>query len=213
MTAAGRAGEGIGAIVAHRICALRAQDLTVHRGIPTTTVARTIFDLARSLDAHRLRRAIDRAEINHRFDAARLYELMERHPRRPGVPRLRELLADYAEPALTRSGLEDLLLAALNAAGLPRPLTNGWIAVSGGEGYSPDLLWPEAALIVEADGRRLHTSPVRRDADARRDRRLQLCGYTVLRFTDVEITRCTHAVVAEIAEALRRHGTPRQQQR
>jgi very-short-patch-repair endonuclease len=54
---------------------------------------------------------------------------------------------------------------------------NVWLA---GLGLEVDLLWREAALVVELDGRRYHAH--RRRADAERDARLRAAGFDVRRY-------------------------------
>jgi hypothetical protein len=50
---------------------LHADETTFVRGLPVTSVARTLFDLAGGLEAHQLRRAVERAEQLELFDPSR----------------------------------------------------------------------------------------------------------------------------------------------
>jgi len=63
---------------------LRADKTTVHRGVPVTTAARTLLDLAAVLDEQRLARAAERAEALRLASATSLEALVPRYPRRPG---------------------------------------------------------------------------------------------------------------------------------
>ncbi|WP_307834314.1 DUF559 domain-containing protein [Paractinoplanes lichenicola] len=65
-----------------------------------------------------------------------------------------------------------------------------------------DLLWPDERCVVEIDGPE-HCHPVRFEADRRRDVRLQLDGYAVLRFTNARITHDLGAVVHQIGTYVR----------
>ena len=49
---------------------LDPRDVTVHRGIPVTTVARTFVDLTDMLDADELTNVIKEAAFRQRFDLA-----------------------------------------------------------------------------------------------------------------------------------------------
>jgi hypothetical protein len=119
-----------------RACKSRAE-LRVHHattrdvlrradGLPVTTVARTIFDLAPVLTLHRLERVCHRAEVLRIPDAAPLTALLDAHPRRAGVPAVRAALATLAagDPQMTRNELEERFLELVALAGLPRPLAS-----------------------------------------------------------------------------------------
>jgi predicted transcriptional regulator of viral defense system len=58
----------------HRSTTLTARDVTVHEGIPVTTVARTIIDLARVLPTDALEKVVDRADQRRLVDFADLRE-------------------------------------------------------------------------------------------------------------------------------------------
>src|SRR4051794_21144645 len=80
---------------------LAADEIRELDGIPTTTVARTLIDLAAVVPPHQLRRAVERAEQLELFDLRELRRLTPRPRRRPGVPKLVELLDDIASHGLT----------------------------------------------------------------------------------------------------------------
>ena len=68
------------------------------------------------------------------------------------------ILAEHAPGStLTRNDLEEAFLAICDRAGLPRPQVNVWIALEP-TGYEADFLWRAERLIVEADGRDVHTT-------------------------------------------------------
>ena len=64
-----------------------------------------------------------------------------------------------------------------------------------------DCHWPRSMLVVEVDGPG-HSRPATRRDDARRDRKLRAAGYTVLRFTDVEIEQRPEDVLARLLGCL-----------
>jgi very-short-patch-repair endonuclease/predicted transcriptional regulator of viral defense system len=161
-------------IVIHRTRRLTADDLTRRNNIPVTTLARTVVDLASTLDARALARALNEARIRHGLRDATLRRTLAALPRRKGAARLRVLLEPNDAP--TRSALEDRFLELVARHGLPRPEVNQRVA-----GYEVDMLWRDARLIVELDGRRYHHS--RFEQDRERDAELVAAGYRVVRIT------------------------------
>src|SRR4051812_4872059 len=66
----------------HRSRTLTPNDVTTHFGIPVTTPARTLLDLAEVLDTASLTRAVNEARLAHRVTLAELAELIARSPGR-----------------------------------------------------------------------------------------------------------------------------------
>ncbi|MGB7589584.1 MAG: type IV toxin-antitoxin system AbiEi family antitoxin domain-containing protein [Solirubrobacterales bacterium] len=189
----GRAPEGI---AAHRDGSLRAPDRTVVRGIPCTSLARTLLDLAGVVDVRELRSLITEAEVLHLFDLTALQEVMDRNRGRRGIARLRLVISEFdPRVELTRQELERRFLALCDRAGLPTPEINAPLELDGGN-LIPDFLWREAGLIVETDGRQFHDTASAFERDRLRDQRLTLAGWRVI--------RCTwRQVVGEPAELAR----------
>jgi hypothetical protein len=156
-------------IVIHRTARLAESETTKHRGIPTTTVARTLVELKDVLPERAVKTAIEEAERLRLFDLASLYAVVERNPGRARV----EI---EAEPAFTRNDLERRVLDI--CAGLPRPIVNSRLG-----DYEPDFLWREQRLIVETDGRETHATRAAFERDRARDAELTADGYRVVRFT------------------------------
>jgi hypothetical protein len=120
----------------------------VRHGIPVTTVARTLLDLADVLDRQQLRRAVTEAEYRRRFDLSFLNAVVENNPGRRG----RKLIeAVEARPHRTRSPLEDRFLRFVERWGVVEPESGVWI-----EGYELDFVWPRVGLAVELDGLAAH---------------------------------------------------------
>ena len=90
------------------------------------------------------------------------------------------------------------MLALCDGEDLPRPLVNKDV-----EGEKVDFHWPGYLLIAEADSKRWHGTTRRRERDIVRDRKLQLNGWRVLRFSWREIVLTPAAVAAELAPFLR----------
>jgi hypothetical protein len=166
---------------------LPTDEITAHDGIPVTTVARTLLDLATTLDAHRLERAIAEAEYRRYADSPSLPELLERYPRRPGTRTLRTVLASgNASRGITRSALEDRFLRFLDARGLPRPELNAPLELEG-RWIEVDCLWRAERVIVELDDRASHTRTRNFESDRVRDRRLQALGWDPVRVTGLQL--------------------------
>ena len=103
---------------------------------------------------------------------------------RRGAAALRAVLSEVRlGTTLTRNELEERLLAICRAAALPRPGVNAWIPYPEGGGAEADFLWREHRLIAEVDGRDVHTTRRAFEHDRRRDQRLMLAGWRVVRFT------------------------------
>lgn len=189
-------------IVGHRSRLLRPEDLTAVRGIPVTTVARTLADLAPLLDPQGLDRVWRRAEELRAIDVFAIARQLR--PGRAGTAALRRLLAAVDEgllSTLTRSELEILFLELVAAAGLPTPLMNVPIDVAGGR-YEVDALWPSVRLVVELDGWSVHGTRSAFESDRRRDADLARAGFRVVRFTWQRVVTDPVAVASTLSDLL-----------
>lgn len=156
-------------------------EVTRLHGLPTTTPARTLLDLAGVLDLGQLRLAINEAHANRLHLSPSLPELVERHPRRKGAANLRLLIAEnQVGLGITKRQFETRFFGFLVEFDFPMPLINHPILVEG-ETFVVDFAWPEARLIVETDGDAFHSTPQKRASDKRRDRRLRAIGWSVIR--------------------------------
>jgi hypothetical protein len=189
----------------HRIDAMQPDEATSLHGIPLTTPARTLLDLAAVLSAGELERALARALRAQQPPAGEsggleeaLVALVERYPGRAGTPHLRFLLEQDAL-VFTRSHAEEVFLAIIQRGGLPPPETNVRVLR-----FEVDCLFRAARLVVEIDGFRYHGSPAALDRDRTRDQTLNLAGYDVLRFTWKQLDREPDRVLANVAMALGR---------
>jgi hypothetical protein len=163
-----------------------------------------LLDLAGVVSADQLRNAITQAEVLRLFDLASLREVMDRSRGRRGIARLRRAIAEH-EPRdeRAREGLERKFLALCRRAGLPLPEVNVPLFAAGVQ-FEADFLWREARLIVETDDRRSHATITAFEKDRRRDRRLTVAGWRVLRCTwrqvgdePVELARAIRTLLAQ----------------
>lgn len=187
----------------HRCGRLSRGEVTVHRGIPVTTVARTLLDAAPGLPATGLARAVERSEILRLFDLTAVEQAIDLHPNHPGAASLAAAVELYRDDQPTRSELEVMLLALCDAHALPRPLVNRVV-----EGYEIDFLWPEHGLVVETDGRETHLTRAAFERDRARDARLTVAGYRVVRFTYRQILVEPATVTATLRALLAQPGGP-----
>ena len=170
---------------------LPADEVTVHDGIPVTTVARTLLDLARAVDQRQVERAINEAEVLRLWDDVSLAALLERYPRRAGSRKVRGALRDRQEgPTITRNDLEENFLALVRRASLPRPEVNATLEASG-RTFEIDFLWREQRLAVELDGHEAHGTRAAFEQDRERDRILSAAGWRPACFTWRQLDRVT----------------------
>jgi len=188
-------------IRAHATLSLSAADVTVDEGIPTTTVARTLLDLAEVASRREVERAIDRAEVLRVFDLADVEAALERANGRRGAGALRRALEATAAPAPTMSELEEAFLALCATHRLPRPEVNVWVALGGGH-IRADFLWRAERLVVETDGYAFHSGLRAFERDHDRDTRLWLAGWKVRRFTWRQVTQQAQQTAATVRAAL-----------
>jgi very-short-patch-repair endonuclease len=181
--------------------AIAGDERTVHAGIPVTSPARTLLDLAAVLDFHQLKRALERAEALRLADATPLVALIERHPGRRGMANLRTAMNEEIRPALTKSELERVFLTFLERAGLPLPRTNVWLQI-GADWIEVDCVWRERRVIAELDSRAYHQTSAAFERDRHRDRRLQAAGWRPIRITDRALRKERDTLVADVRALL-----------
>jgi hypothetical protein len=159
---------------------LPADEITIRRGIPVTTVPRTLLDLATVLPANQLQRAFHEAEEHLLPDPLSLPDLLARHPGRHGTPAIRALLEATAE-------------------------VSAWLHVRG-RSFECDFLWRDTRLIAELDGRAWHDTALAFERDRARDRRLAARGWRVIRLTWRQLQRDATALAAGLRTVLHRQS-------
>ena len=213
MTAA-TSRRGAAGIRLHRSRSLDARDTTTHQAMPTTTVARTLLDLAATVKPERLERALVQAERLRIYDHAKILDVLARANGHRGQRPL--ALATAREPKFTRSDLESRLLRIIREAGLPEPNANAVLDALDHPRIEADLYWPAHRLIVETDGWDTHRTRQAFESDRAKDAALTAAGYRVIRFTwrtpDATIERRLRALLAgqdRSSPAERAHSTVR----
>ncbi len=171
------------------------RDATVLRGIPVTTVARTLVDLAAVLPVDELARACHEAGVLYRTTPAQVEAVLARRPNSPGAARLRRVLR--GEVHVTLSELERRFLALLGDTGLVLPQTNR----RAGE-RRVDCRWPEQRLIVELDSYRYHQSRRAWEQDRRREREARARGDEFRRYTYGDVFEDPRLMLQELRQLL-----------
>ena len=197
LVSANPAGKPRGVQV-HRTRILSSKDTRIHQGLPVTSPARTLLDLAPLLTARQLERAYDQALVHHLTRPAHITELLKRSRGHPGHGRLTQIHhRERTTAGLTRSEAEELFLRLIRQARLPEPEVNAKL-----HGFEVDFLWRPQHVIVEIDGYRFHSTRSAFERDHHRDATLTAHGYTTLRFTWRQLKYDALAVIATVARAL-----------
>ena len=207
VTVRGRSHRKRAGIDVHRSTTLTPDDLTTVDGIPCTTVARTLLDLAQVIKGRPLERALDQAEILDLLDLAALDDQIERNKARPAAKRLQAVLDQhYTGSTPTWSELEEALLAACRRAKLPMPEVNALIDPGDDDptAIRVDFVWRDQRVIVETDGHETHHTRRAFEEDRLRDQRLIVAGWTVIRITWRQLTQRPDEVMQRLARLLSR---------
>ena len=155
---------------------LDKRDLTTFRGIPITTPARTLIDLAPDLVPYELARACHEAGVKYRTTPRQVNEALARRPNARGARKLRRILT--GDERITASKLERRFLGLLEEENLPLPLTNKPAGT-----HRVDCRWPQVPLTVELDSYTYHRSRHAWEQDRRREREAHARGDEFRRYT------------------------------
>jgi Transcriptional regulator, AbiEi antitoxin/Protein of unknown function (DUF559) len=188
-------------IPVHRPGRLHRFDVSVVDGIPVTSFARTLVDCSVRLSLGQLARALDAGLIAHQVSLLAVERVLEGLPpgpnRRPSVIRtLLDERGDETEQGESRPEMR--VHRVLVAAGLPAPTQQHWVDV--GQRYRLDLAYPAAKIAIEYDSWKFHRARTAFDGDRRRDRLLQIAGWTVLRFTS---STTDEEIISTVAQFVR----------
>jgi very-short-patch-repair endonuclease len=187
-----RAVDGVQLHVSGR---LRPGDITTNGRFPTTTVPRTLLDLAARYDHRALLRALAEAEFQHDLRPADIRATLRRG--HPGSANLRAALnAHTPGHGEMKSRLERRFRQLLIRHNIELPRRNQPTGP-----WTVDCLWPEQRVVVELDGGQ-HDRPHQADLDRRRDLWLRAHGYTVLRYGHRQLVDQPADVIADLLAAL-----------
>jgi very-short-patch-repair endonuclease len=188
----------------HRARTLREHEVTTRHGIPVTTVARTVLDMAARLTQSRLENLLNEVERRELTDYPALDALARAHAGHRGASKLRQTLRTHeAGTKLTKSDLEILFRQICKDHGLPEPRVNHTV-----HGKTVDFLFADQRLIVEADSWTYHKTRRSFEDDRARDVITAQAGYQTLRFTDRQLGHDPAAVASAIRALLQSGGSP-----
>lgn len=179
-------------LITHRMNTVPFAEVSVYRGIPVTTVPRTLVDLAPRLGFDELAAACHEADVLHGTAPGATLAIARG---RPGAQKLRAILDGDHPTVLSR--LEKLFLAALAADVLPRPITNR----PQGAHYV-DCRWPGRRLTVELDSYRFHHTRHAWEQDRERERAARARGDEFRRYTWRDVAEEPAPMLADLRRLL-----------
>ena len=178
---------------------------TVEKGIPVTSVPRTILDLAATEPLDTVENLLREMEFLELRDRLSLPDLIERYPGKRGIRKVQAALERLEEDPVgrKRSRLEERFTPFLRRHHLPLPRFNEPI-VLGTKRYQVDCHWPSTRQIVELDGWQGHRTKTAFREDRARDRALRVAGYSVTRLTWNQLDDEPEAIAADLRALLSR---------
>ena len=199
-------GRRFDGVIVHRTrLPLSIDVVTLDDGLPITSLARTVFDLASCLRPNRLEHVIQTAMIHQGLTADEFwacYQPLARHGVR-GLRALRQtvfkLMDDEPTPQSKLEAMMDRLLMRHGVFGFRRQYRPPWY--DGVRGVV-DFAHPQARLVLEADGRSWHATTQAMAEDRRRDRLAAAHGWAVLRVVASELAVRPDSTVDEIRSVL-----------
>ncbi len=162
---------------------LSADDITVRRGVPVTSIQRTLAELAVDIEEPDYRATIDSALSLRRLSISALEHQARRMMagRRAGSAMLNAVLTPWLLRPSMGSVAEAHVFRTLMARGIPLPDEQVPLRRVDGRGMVLDFAWPHARLALEVDGFAYHSDPTRLRSDRHRDVQLQLLGWRLVR--------------------------------
>jgi hypothetical protein len=171
------------------------RDRMTWKGIPVTTPARTLVDLAASFSADELARAMHQADVLHRTTPDDVEDALSRKPNAKGAAQLREVI--WGDQGRILSKLERAFVRLLKQNDLPLPITN-----RPENAVFVDCRWPEHRLTVELDSYRYHRSRYAWERDRLRERQAYQRGDQYRRYTWGDVVEHPEPTVLELRAVL-----------
>jgi predicted transcriptional regulator of viral defense system len=188
-------------VVCH-MAELPDEQVTRLYGVPATTAARTVVDIARTASFIEGVVVADSALYERHTSKAELRRVLLRCDRWPGISRARRVV-DFAN-RLAESAFESCARVVFSEQGLPPPELQ--VHISGRDRTviaRVDFFWRHYNVIAEADGL-LKYDGERAVAELKRDRLLREAGYEVVHFTWQELFSDPVRVAGRIRAAFER---------
>lgn len=173
-------------------------------GIPVTSAARAVLDLAADKGDAAAEVALREMEYLRIYGAVSIPTLLDRYPRHRGAAIVEACLDRLKDDpgGRVRSGLEESFLRFLDAHQIPRPRLKAWLTIRD-DRFQVDCLWPDARLVGELDDFHSHGTKRAFRKDRRRDRRLGVAGFGVVRITRDQVKDEPLQVAEDLRDLLR----------
>jgi predicted transcriptional regulator of viral defense system len=198
VTVPGRNQPAVEGVVVHLTRRLRDADWTRVDGIPVTSAARTLVDFAGVARPGELIPAIEQAQRLRLFDMRAIDEVLGRSRGRRGAAALQRALSELSEDAPDlRSPLEERFRSYCKARKLPIPAFNVTVA-----GFLVDAVWLREKVAVELDSRRHHSGMGAFEGDRKRDTKLQVARFQIVRITDRRLKHEADELEADLRSLL-----------
>ena len=200
-----RRGRAAGATVHRSRDVLTPNHTTRRSGIPVTTPMRTLVDLGAVTNKFVVADALELAVIAKACSVVAVERALDDVARkgRRGAGVIREVLDDRALGRDRGDGLLEARMARiLREHGVRRPKFQYEIRLHGKLLARVDFAYPDDRVAIEVDGFDVHSTPTALQADLERQNRLVAAGWTVLRFTWLDIVRRPEWVVQQIRSVL-----------
>ncbi len=181
--------------------ALPAKYVTAIYGVPVTTVARTVIDVARTSSFQAGVVVADSALRERKTSKTELRRVLAECRQRYGSARAAQVV-QFAD-SRSESVLESIARVAFRDFGLPPPDLQVWLGGDDVIGRA-DFYWRQFKTVVEVDGGLKYADPGRAKAQLRRDKQLREAGFEVLHFDWNEVTTMPDQVAASILAAFER---------
>jgi len=174
-----------------------------HYGLPVTSVARTVVDLARTLPFRHGVVVADSALHARKTTERELASVLAACSNWPGAESARRVVAFSDQRS--ESVLESCARVTFDDYGLPAPELQVDIGDDQFVGRV-DFYWGEYLTIAEADGMLKYADARRAVDQLERDQLLRELGYKVMHFTWRQLFRETDRLIARITDAFARPG-------
>ncbi|MDX6608976.1 MAG: hypothetical protein QOF85_901 [Solirubrobacterales bacterium] len=182
---------------------LHPEDRAVRAGVPVTTVARTLFDLAEFVSLKRLGSAWEEADRLNLLQLNEIEQVCERGHGRRALKPIRRLIAEARASQITRSPLEDHFAAFCLEHRLPMPSFNTTVL-----DFEIDALWPNQRLAAELDSWEFHHHRAAFERDRARDAALQVAGYRTIRITHRRLHKEPTTLLSQLRALLLPNASP-----
>jgi very-short-patch-repair endonuclease len=181
----------------HRTRQLDRTDVRFRHGLPVTSPARTLVDVAEELTGRPLELALDEGLASEQVRMSQIRAAIARCPTRHGAAVLKALLDQRTGSTISRSQAEEQMSKLIGAARLPRPEMNYPLL-----DFVADFAWVEHRVVLEVDGYPFHSTKTAFERDRRKDAVFKAGGWDVIRVSRNQVFHDSYAVIALVAMAI-----------